>query len=231
MSNVLTRPAAGSALFVEVDRKTILVRRRIKHHCTREEWAHPAQRLAKIAECWRLTASNIRSEGETLVNPSPVVLYRAPLTGTVVCANIQLPTDKGPRWIDPQGYPLLFPPLLFGLVREQTTYAEWAEGPLDYMGNHAAVAAPDPFADRDLQRIRHQNKHLREKIDAAVAPSLDPIALDAGHDEFIDFRVRGIFERLDLRTLASKQTGEAAKLILADGAIDIRDHNPLDLTE
>lgn len=219
------------ALFVEADRRTILVRRRIKHHCTREEWANPARRLAKIAEAWRLTADTIRSEGETFVSPSPVTLYRHPATGAVVCADIALPSDRAPRWIDTYGYPLVFPPLLVGLVREQTTYAEWAEGPLDYTGAHEAVAGPDPLQDRELQRVRHQNRHLREKIDAAIAPSFDPIALDAGHEEFIDFRVRGIFERLDLRTIQSKQTGEAAKLILADGVIEIRDHNPLDLTE
>jgi hypothetical protein len=93
------------------------------------------------------------------------------------------------------------------------------------------VAAPDPFQNRDLQRVRHQNRHLRDRIDAAIAPSLDPVALDAGHDEYVDFRVRGIFERSDLRVLQSKQTGEATKLLLADGTIEIRDHDPADLTE
>lgn len=220
-----------STLFVEADRRTVLVRRRIVHHCTREEWASPAHRAAKIAECWRLTQANIRSEGETLLTPSPVVLYRDPLTSEVVCADIQMPGDTRPRWIDAQGRPLLFPPLLMGLVRERTTYADWAEGPLDYTGDHEAVAAPDPLQDRHLQMIRHQNRHLKAKIDAAIAPSFDPIALDAGHPEYVDFRVRAICERLDLRTLHSKQTGEAAKLILADGTIEIRDHNPLDLTE
>jgi hypothetical protein len=231
MSDTLTRPSSGAALFVEADRKVILVRRRIKHHCTREEWDHPAQRAAKIAEAWRLTAATIRAEGETLVSPAPVTLYRAPFTGQVVCADIRLPSDPAARWIDAHGVPLLFPPFLFGLVREQTTYAEWAEGPLVYTGNHAAVAAPDPFQNRDLQRVRHQNRHLRDRIDAAIAPSLDPVALDAGHDEYVDFRVRGIFERSDLRVLQSKQTGEATKLLLADGTIEIRDHDPADLTE
>jgi hypothetical protein len=47
----------------------------------------------------------------------------------------------------------------------------------------------------------------------------------------VDFRVRGIFERSDLRVLQSKQTGEATKLLLADGTIEIRDHDPADLTE
>ena len=219
------------ALFVEADHKVILVRRRIKHHCTREEWDIPARRLAKIAEAWRLTQDTIRSEGETLVTPAPVTLYRDPLSGAVVCADIQLPQDGRPRWIDAQGHPILFPPALFGLRRERTTYAEWAEGPLVYTGEHAAVAAPDPLQDRDLQRVRHQNAALRERIDAAIMPSFDPVALDAGHPEYVDFRVRGIFERPDLRTIQSKQTGEATRLVLAEGTIEIRDHNPADLTE
>lgn len=231
MSDALTRPTGGSALFVEADRRTILVRRRIKHHCTREEWANPASRAAKIAEAWRLTAATIRAEGETLVSPSPVTLYRDPLTGAVVCADIRLPHHAGPVWINARGNALLLPPLLVGLRRERTTYEHWAEGPLVYTGDHAAVsAASDPLTVQSLQRVRHQNAALREKIDAASGPLFDPVALDAGHPEFVDFRVRGVFERSDLRTLQSKQTGEAAKLILADGTVEIRDHAPADLT-
>lgn len=230
MSDVLTRPTGGTALFVEADRKTILVRRRIKHHCTREEWDSPSLRAAKIAEAWRLTATTIRSEGETLVSPSPVELYRDPITGAVVCADIRMP-GQGARWIDVQGHPLLWPPRLIGLRRERTTYEHWAEGPLVYTGDHAAIAAAlDPLTQQSLQRVRHQNAALRAKIDAAVAPAFDPVALDAGHPEFVDFRVRGIFERSDLRTVQSKQTGEAARLILADGTVEIRDHDPADLT-
>lgn len=231
-SPVLTGPPqAGAALFVEADRKVIRVRRRIVHHCTREEWAHPALRAAKLAEAWRLTAANIRSEGETLVAPSPVVLYRDPLSGEVLFADIQLPHHGTPRWIDTQGRPLLLAPSTLGLVREPTTYAYWAEGPLPYRGEHEAIAAPDPLADRHLQWVRNRNAALRAAIDAAIVPSFDPIALDAGHPEYVDFRVRAICERSDLRTIASKQTGEAAKLVLADGTIEIRDHDPADLTE
>lgn len=230
MTNALTRPSSGVAVFVEADRKVILVRRRIKHHCTREEWDTPAHRARKIAEMWRLTEAHIRSEGERFVGPSPVTLYRDAL-GRVVCADIRLPHDPGPRWIDPQGRPLLLPPVLFGLRPEQTTYAHWVEGPLTYLGDHAAVLAPDPLGDRAVQRVRHQNAALREKLDAALGLDDRTLALDAGHPEYVDFRGRCIVERSDLRTLASKQTGEAAKLILADGTIEIRDHDPADLTE
>jgi hypothetical protein len=231
MSDVLTRPTSGSALFVEADRKVIRARRGIKHHCTREEWSNPARRLAKIAEAWRLTAANIRAEGETLVSPAPVILYRHPITGQVALIDLIVAGPTGIRWRTATGAALVGTPLTLGLVHEETTYGVWAEGPLPYFGDHASVEAPDPLQDRHLQRIRHQNRYLREKIDAAIEPSFDPIALDAGHEEYVDFRVRGIFERYDLRTLQSKQTGEAAKLVLADGTIEIRDHDPADLTE
>lgn len=229
MSDTLSRPS-GTALFVEADRKVMRVRRRIKHHCTLEEWNDPVRRQAKIAEAWRLTIANIRSEGETFVSPSPVIVYRDLVTGAAICADIQLPHHGKPVWIDAQGRPLLASPFLLGLVKEMTTYAEWAEGPLPYLGAHEAVAAPDPLQDRHLQRIRHQNSYLREKIDAAIEPSFDPIALDAGDEALVDFRIRGIFERDDLRTIGSKQTGEATRLLLPDGPIEIRDHDPADLT-
>ena len=230
-SNVLSGPSHGTALFVEADRKTIRVRRRIKHHCTEAEWYDPIHRQARIDEAWRLTADTIRAEGETFLFPSPVTLYRDPLTGRVLFADIQLPHQGGPRWIDTQGRPLLVAPFTAGLVRESTTYAVWAEGPLPYFGAHEALAPPDPLQDRHLQRIRHQNRHLRSRIDPAIAPSFDPIALDAGHDEYIDFRIRGIFERDDLRTINSMQTGEAAKLVVAGETITIRDLDPVDLVD
>lgn len=228
---MLTRPSSGTALFVEADRKIIRVRRRIKHHCTLEEWNDPIRRLAKIAEAWALTEANIRAEGETLVCPSPVTLYREPFSGDVVCADIQQPGDSGPKWIDAQGNRLLLPPLLLGLIREQTTYAAYAEGPLDYLGDHAAIASPDPLGDRSLQRVRHQNRHLREKIDAAIGGDDRGLAVDVGHEEYVDFRVRGVFERPDLRTIGSKQTGEATRLILESGTVEIRDLDPADITE
>jgi hypothetical protein len=160
-----------------------------------------------------------------------VTLYRHPLTAAVVVADIQLPHHGRPVWIDAQGRPLLFPPFLAGLVRERTTYDTWAEGPLPYFGAHEAVAAPDPLADRSLQRVRHQNRALKAKIDAAIAPSFDPIAIDAGHDEYVDFRIRGIFERPDIKTINSLQTNEASKLVIAGETVTIRDHDPADLTE
>lgn len=199
-----------AALFVERDPEYVLVERKIRHHCTRDEWNTQAYRQAAIATAWRL-ADNIRSEGDYLVTPSPVTLYREPFSGAIVCADIQTPQDDGPRWIDAQGVKLLAPPSLLDLKRERTTYAQWAEGPLPYAGDHEAIAAPDPFLDRETQQVRHQNRWLRTAIDDAAEPALDPIAREMGHPEFVDFRVRGIFRRRAVRVLETRQdTGGSA---------------------
>ena len=198
-----TQGRSRTALFIERDPEYVLVQRGIRHHCSKLEWKVPLYRQAAIAECWRL-ADNIRSEGDYLVTPLPVTLYREPMTGEVVCANIQTPQDSGPKWIDAMGVKLLMPNT-FGLVVERTTYAQWAEGPLLYVGDCEALAPPDPLKNRSLQYYRHQNSGLREALDAAIEPALDPIARDIGSEEYVDFRVRGMFRRRAPRVLESKQ--------------------------
>lgn len=208
-----------AALFIERDAEYVLVERKIRHHCTVDEWNSQPHRQAAIAEAWRL-ADNIRSEGDYLVTPSPVTLYRDPLSGAIVCADIQTPQDSGPKWITADGTRLVRPPVLLGLIRERTTYAVWAEGPLFYTGDHEAMAAPDPLRDQELQRIRHQNSWLRAAINDALEPALDPISKDIGSPGLVDFRVRGIFRRRAPRVLETRQdTGGSAlngdaKLIL-----------------
>lgn len=204
MQSATTGGPTRAALFVERDPEYVLVERKIRHHCTREEWANPVYRQAAISEAWRL-ADNIRSEGDYLITPSPVTLYCEPMTGGVVCADVQTPQDGGPKWIDAQGTKLLGPPQLVGLMRTRTTYAQWAEGPLPYTGDHEALAGPDPLADTETQRVRHQNRWLRQAIDDALEPALDPVARDAGHTEYVDFRVRGIFRRRAPRVLETRQ--------------------------
>ena len=209
MNDTLTQPSAGSALFVEQDRRTVLVRRIIVGTCTYGEWVNPIHRATAIACLWE-AAANIRSEGETLLGPSPVTLYTHPVTGAVVYANVQT------HWIDPTGNRLLGKPLVLGLWPTETTYAQWAEGPRPYVGDHEALAPPDPLQDRQLQEVRSRNRWLRELIDPAIAPSFDPIAQDAGRDDLVDFRVRAICSRDDFRVLISKQTGDASA-VLVDG--------------
>lgn len=209
MTDALTRPTGGTTLFVEQDRRTLLVRRIMVGTCTRGEWDDQIHRRAAIDGLWQV-APNVRSEGETLLGPSPVTLYRHPVSGTVICANVQT------HWIDATGHRLLGTPAVLGLWPEQTTYAHWAEGPRPYVGDHEAQAPPSPLEDRQLQEVRSRNRWLRELIDPAIAPSFDPVARDAGKDDLVDFRVRAICSRSDHRVLTSKQTGDAA-VVLVDG--------------
>lgn len=209
MTDTLSRPSTGATLFVEQDQRTLLVRRIMVGTCTIAEWNSPARRAAAIAGLWAI-AGNVRSEGETVLGPAPVTLYRNPFTGAALYADIQ----NG--WIDARGNRLLFQPSTFGLLKEQTSYAQWAEGPRLYVGDHEALPAPSPLEDRQLQEVRHRNSWLRALIDPAIEPSFDPIAQDAGRDDLVDFRVRAICSRLDHRVLISKQTGDAAT-VLVDG--------------
>jgi hypothetical protein len=217
--NALTRPT-GTALFVEQDRRALMVRRVLVGTCTYAEWMNPAHRAAAIAGLWAL-APNIRSEGETLLGPAPVTVYRDPITGAVVCADIQT------HWIDARGNRLIFPPSTLGLLRSATTYAEWAEGPRVYVGDHEAQMAPSPLEDRQLQEVRSRNRWLRELIDPALAPSFDPIAPDAGRDDLVDFRVRAICSRDDHRVLISKQTGDASAVLVDDERIGLDEIDPM----
>lgn len=209
MVPALTRPTAGTTLFVEQDQRTLLVRRIMVGTCTLSEWHNPMHRAAAIAALWKI-APNVRSDDETLLGPAPVTLYRHPVTGAVVCADVQT------HWIDALGNRLFGRPLTLGLLPEKTTYANWAEGPRPYVGDHEALAPADPRLDRHLQEVRHRNSWLRALIDPAIAPSFDPIAQDAGRDDLVDFRVRAICSRADHRVLISKQTGDAAA-VLVDG--------------
>ncbi len=223
MSDILTRPS-GTALFVEQDQRTVLVRRLIVGTCTLAEWRNPMHRQAAIDGLWQ-AAGNIRSDGETLLGPAPVTLYRDVLTSEILYANIQ------DRWITAKGDRLIGIPSTLGLWPEQTTYANWAEGPRFYAGDHEAQAAPDPLLDRQLQEIRSRNRWLRELIDPAIAPSLDPVARDAGKDDLVDFRVRAICSRDDHRVLISKQTSSAAAVLLDGERIGIDEFDPAFIQE
>lgn len=205
-----------TALFVERDREVTHVIRRLKHHCTVEQWNTPLLRAGAIAECWRLSSS-IRSEGQTLVSPLPVTLYADPLTGDVLYAYVHT-SEAGGKWIDPKTGSALLCVSTVGLVKQATSYATWAEGPLPYTGDLGGMAPPDPFMDRGLQQARHRNGWLREAIDAAAEPAMDAIPHDlwggSAATGFVDFRVRGLFSQSQVRVLESKQADGDARLVL-----------------
>lgn len=210
MPGQLTQPTKGTTLFVERDAARVRIIRKVVGTCTLDEWDNPSRRQAAIDGLWRVLATTIRSENQTLIGPLPVIVWADPLTGRDVLAH------NGRAWIDATGNPILGQPSTAGLVKRRTTYAHWAEGPRIYAGDHAPEAAPSPLLDRQLQEVRSRNRWLRELIDPAIEASFDPVAKDGGQDDLVDFRVRAIVEADDYRVLVSKQTGDAAA-ILDDG--------------
>lgn len=209
----LTRPS-GTALHVERDRSYVVARRSLRGTCTRDEWNSPAHRRLAIARAWEKAVAALKSEGEELVSFSPVTLYRD-ADGTVVCADVTLPGGDR-KYVAPDGTPLLASPATLALYRrERTTYARWAEGPLPHLSLDMA-AAPTPDDDRDLQYVRHQNAGLRALIDGALGPAeWAPRANTVVDDGLVDFRIRAVIRRPDIRRFDSKQTGQVSAVELA----------------
>ena len=208
-----------STLFVQQDSSVRYVRRRLKHALTLDEWNSPAHRAAKIQECWNLAIQNLRSEGMYFVAPVPVTLYRN-YDGEILAVDIRTP-DQGPQYIDRFGTPLLMPNIS-GLKPERTTYMNWAEGPLNYTGA-APLTPDDPYKDRYIQYLRHQHSGIREVIDAALAASQDEIPQDVMFDGTVDLRVRGVFATKAPAVYESKQTNEAAAIMLDGQLVDVAD--------
>lgn len=224
-SNRLTRPS-GTVLHVVADQTYLHVGRRLIGTCTREEWASPSHRRLAIARAWDQAVKAIRAEDEEFVSWRIVTLYHDPLapngTDDVYLADISLPGMPA-TWITPMGRPVLVPDrlVLARCIKERTSYARWAEGPLPHV-THDPIAAPTPDDDRDVQWLRHQNSALRDLIDTALAPSeWAPLANDAGDDALVDFRIRGVFRRQDYSQLISKQTGEVSGLLIGGGTVEV----------
>jgi hypothetical protein len=155
-----------------------------------------------------------------LIGPTPVTLYRDPLTHTVVCADISLPGQPS-RLVTPTGQPALahLADLALTYAVERTTFARWAIGPLPHLDLDMR-AAKTPDEDRDIQYLRNQNGALRELIDASLAPSewapeANTVRADDG---LVDFRVRGVVRRRDFKRFDSKQ-GAGVSGIVLDGKL------------
>lgn len=206
-----------TALLVERDAARVLVIRHLRGACTAEEWAHPAWRRAAIDRCWALAAERIRRQGDyVFVSPMPVTLWCRPTDGAVVYADAGDP-KRGSRWLWPDGEDILVAPDTTGLVVRLTTYREWAEGPLDHLEILDERPIPLPA---EIERYRAQNTALRERIDRAIGIQRGPEARSPDASlGLVDFRLRGIFERPELRVLQSRQTGDDAKLIRHDGSV------------
>lgn len=211
-----------TALYVERDPSYLLVRRRLLGTMTRAEWDSPAQRQAALERWWARAKQAIRVEDEEFVTECPVVLYRHPIDGTVHYADIREQPHHPPKLITPTGAPLPRTPASNGLVRHNTSYRSWAEGPLPHI-EPDMVAAPTPLDDPIVQTIRAQNSALRELIDGALGPAnyaaMPRLTPTTEHQ--VDFCLRGVFRRRDYRVLRSLQDAAlGSKIITSEGVIE-----------
>lgn len=212
-----------TTLLIERDTAWVHLVQPMMATCTVEEWNHPAHRLAAIERAWRVGVANIRSEDLEFVCPHPVVLYFHPTSGDLVAADIRQRDDLPHRFINPRtGRPTVLPGADIH-KRIRTTYGSWAEGPFPHLDVESVRANPNPMDDIEVQRIRAQNSALRTAIDAAFTDADYAPFLAQRYEpgDLVDFRIRGVFRRRELRVLESRQTGEDAKLITSEGVVEL----------
>lgn len=212
-----------TALFIERDASYVPMVRKLRGTMARQEWDHPGYRAAALKRAWDFALAHIKQSDPTaeFLCPLPVTLYCAPVTGAVIVADISR-DGVTPTWITATGDLRIVPPLVDHAIVRRTTYAHWAEGPLPHL-EMELLSAPTPHQDREVQRLRAQNRAIRDKLDAALAPNnwaAAPASFDPGSmANLIDFRVRGVFRVRDHRVIESKQS-DSAKLRITDGMID-----------
>lgn len=212
----------GRLTHVERDPTWVLLVRPLRGTMSREEWQVPAHRQAAIDRAWKAAEAGKRADEEFLETPLPATLYCDPATGAVRFADIRQPRDLLPYWIDPKGTRLLAVPDTRAYVRYRTTYATWAEGPLVHI-EPDLVPAKKSTDDVDVQRVRAQNRAIREMVDAWLAVGANDADMPRSPMEngLVDFRIRGVFKRRDYRVLVSQQSPmEGSKIITSSGVIE-----------
>lgn len=206
-----------TALFVQRDASYHLVRRRLRGTCTREQWDNPQWRQAAIDRSWAAGIEALRADELQFVCPAPVTLIYS--GGGVFCADIRLGPTAPPMWVYPDGRRMPLPPLLnFATVRN-TTYKNWAEGPLihvELMSPKGQLSADDRRAIDSLP-----NSSLREAALAAISATAYSAEAQDAPDmrDLVDFRIRAICRAKDYTVLASKQSDQGSKLVLPDGSV------------
>lgn len=214
-----------TALFVQRDAATVLVRRSLRATCTREEWDTPRFRQAAIDKAWAAGVQAMKAVGNyTFVTASPVTLYRGQ-DGTVLFADIRTSPTAPPHLIWPHGQKVVALPALMPSVVQNTTYRHWAEGPLPHI---ELMQAPTGLSDEDKRIIDSMpNSALRERARSALEASGNSVEARSAPPttETIDFMIRGIFSIPDHTVLVSKQSDQGSKLVLPGGAVwDGRDN-------
>ncbi len=217
-------PAPSTALYVERDPSYLLVRRRMIGTMARPEWDSPALRQAAIDRYWGLARAAIRVEDEELVSAALVTLYCHPISGEVEFADLGAGTGEH-RFISPLGQPLRQVPVEptgLNWVRRNTTYASWAEGPLPHREPDPAQALT-PLEDPAVLSVVANNSAIRDVIMGGFSPSnFAPMARPIPTtDHQVDFRIRGICRRRDLRVLTSLQDRElGSKILTSEGVVE-----------
>jgi hypothetical protein len=206
-----------TALFVQRDTSYHLVRRRLRGTMTRDQWDNPQWRRAAIEATWQGAIAAVRDDNQEFVMPAPVTLFYA--GNSLLCADIRLSPSAPPKYIRPDGRPMVLAPVLAMSTVHHTTYKQWAEGPLI----HIEIMQPTTTLSADDQRAIDSlpNAALRERALAAVGVTgYSAEAQDAPDmNNLVDFRIRGIFKTKDYTVLESKQSSQGSKLLLGDGSV------------
>ncbi len=223
-----------TALFVQQDAETVLVRRSLRATCYREEWDVPRFRQAAIDKAWAAGVVAMKAVGDyTFITPSPVTLYRDK-AGEVLYADIRTAATAPAHLIWPDGRNISFLPALLPGAVQRTTYAHFAEGPLPHI---ELMAGPGGLSDDDKRIIDSMpNSALRERARQALEGAGTSTEARTAPDmrERVDFMIRGIFSIPDNTVLVSKQSDQGSKLVLPGGSVwDGRDDEiaPDDLLE
>lgn len=209
------------ALFRQDDKRYLQVARKFRGTCTREQWDHPLYFSEVLKIHWQMAVEQLTREGYEFVTPAPVRLYRRASDGVVVYADVRRQFADPPRFIFPDGTPIIGAPPRGQFLTQGTTYARWAEGPLFHLDLNFKPA-PTPLDDPVIQRYRHQNSDLRELIDAHLGPA--EFAAFANSDNGdrstqVDFKFAGVFRRADFQKTTSLQTGQPRYLRVGDGEV------------
>ena len=209
MLSVVPAQKSNLLLFRQDDPAYLLVSRRLRSSCTREQWDSPSAFAEVLRHDWSRAIADLAREGYEFVTPAPVTLYRR-VDGTVAFADTRRRLTDPPRYVLPGGQKLAakrVPKGQFAIHR--TTYMHWAEGPLFHV-ELGMQKAPTPLDDPIIQYYRHQNAALRELIDSNMTRAeFAPYANVAQHDspDIVDYKIAGIFKRPEFTTITSLQTG------------------------
>lgn len=193
-----------TALFVERDASYLRAIRRVRFAVDPAEYANSRTRPALLARIITQATDALRSEGETVIAPAPVILEVSEFTNELLC---QYDYPSRPRLILP------------GRKLVKTTYARYAEvlPHLDF------TPEPKPELDRQtLSILANANSALRARLlDVLASPTgtaNQPKKVKDGH--LVDLRLRLIVQRRDYRLLVGKQGSGEGKLITSAGIVE-----------